>query len=64
MEGEKRRNINVRLPRVHPLLGTWWETQACALTGDGRSDPLLCSPELNPLSHSSQGTNSLTYKSF
>ena len=33
-EGERERNINVWLPLVHPLLGTWPKTQACALTGD------------------------------
>ena len=30
---KERRNINVWLPLVHPLLGTWPATQACALTG-------------------------------
>ena len=30
-EGEKERNINVWLPLMHPLLGTWPATQACAL---------------------------------
>ena len=38
-----------------PLLGTWPITQACALTGNGTGDPLVCSPQLNPLSHTSQG---------
>ena len=33
-EGEKEeRNINVWLPLMHPLLGTWPTTQACALMG-------------------------------
>ena len=31
-EKEKDRNITVWLPLVHPLLGTWPKTQACALT--------------------------------
>ena len=31
--GERERNINVWLPLVRPLLGTWPATQACALTG-------------------------------
>ena len=29
------------LSRTHPLLGTWPETQACALTGNRTSDPLV-----------------------
>ena len=33
-EKEKDRNINVWLPLVRPLLGTWLTTQACALTGN------------------------------
>ena len=33
-EGERERNINVWLPLMHPLLGTWTETQACVLTGN------------------------------
>ena len=40
-----------------PLLGTWPATQACALTGNRTSDPLVRRPVLNPLSHSSQGRN-------
>ena len=53
---KKERNINVWLPLAHPMLGTWPATQACALTGDQTRDPLVHSPELNPLSHSSQGS--------
>ena len=30
-------------------------TQACALTGNGTSDPLVHRPVLSPLSHTSQG---------
>ena len=33
-EKERERNSNVWLPLVHPLLGTWPATQACALTGN------------------------------
>ena len=33
-EIERARNINVWLPLVHPLLGTWPESQSCALTGN------------------------------
>ena len=54
-EKERERNINVWLPLVHPLLGTWPATQACALTGNQTSDSLVCRPVLNPLSHTSQG---------
>ena len=33
-EKEKERNINVCLPLVGPVLGTWPSTQACALSGN------------------------------
>ena len=33
-EKERERNINVWLPLVHPLLGAWPATQACAPTGN------------------------------
>ena len=42
--GERERNINVWLPLVRPLLGTWPTTQACALTGNQTCSPLVCSP--------------------
>ena len=54
-EGERERNINVWLPLKCPLLGTWPAAQACALTGNGTSSPMVCGSLLNPLSHSSQG---------
>ena len=38
------------------LLGTWPATQACALTGNQTSDPVVYRPVLNPLSYTSQGT--------
>ena len=41
-EKERERNINVWLPLVRPLLGTWPATQACALTGNQTDDPLVC----------------------
>ena len=37
------------------FLLTWPATQACARTGNQTSDPLVCSPALNPLSRTSQG---------
>ena len=56
MEKERERNINVWLPLTHPPLGgTWPTTQACALTGNQTSDPLVHRLALNPLSHTSQG---------
>ena len=54
-EKERERNINVWLLLVHPLLGTWPATQACALTGNQTSHPLVHRLVLNPLSHTSQG---------
>ena len=49
--GRKRgkRNINVWLPLEHPILGTWSATQACALTGNRTSSPLVHRLALNPL---------------
>ena len=55
MEKERERNINVCLPLIHPLLGTQPATQACALTGNQTSNPLVRKLALNPLSHASQG---------
>ena len=52
---ERERNISVWLPLVHPQLGTRPTTQACALTGNQTSDPLVHRLSLNPLSHTSQG---------
>ena len=54
-EGEREGNINVWLPLMRPLLGTWSATQACALTGNRICDSLLSSLAFNPLSHTSQG---------
>ena len=54
-EKERDRNINVWLPLVHPQLGSWPATQACALTGNRTSNPLVQETALNPLSHTSQG---------
>ena len=58
-EKEKERNINVWLLLMRPLLGTLFVIQACALTGNGTCDTLVCRLALNPLSHTSQGTNQL-----
>ena len=53
-EKERERNINVWLPLLCPLLGTWPETQGSALTWNQTGDPLVHRPVLNPLSHTSQ----------
>ena len=53
---ERERNINVRLPLIHPLLGIWLVTQACTLNGCDTIYPLVLRLALNPLSHSSQGS--------
>ena len=54
-EGERERNTNVWLPLVCPLLGIWSATQACALTGNQTSNPLVHWSALNPLCHTGQG---------
>ena len=54
-EGERERNINVWMPLVCSLRGTWSTTQAIALTGNRASNPLVHGPALNPLSYPSQG---------
>ena len=60
-EKEKEKSINVWLPLACPILGTWPTTQACALTGNRTSDPLVYSPVLSPLSHTSQGMNIISF---
>ena len=55
MEKVRDRTINVGLPLACPLLGTWPATQACVLTGNQTSNPLVWRLALNPLSHTSQG---------
>ena len=49
-----KRNIDW-LPLARPQLGTWPETQACALTRNRRDDLSFCGTTLNPLRHTSQG---------
>ena len=44
------------LPLAHSALGIWPTTQACALTRNRTSDPLVRKRALNPLSHTSQGS--------
>ena len=57
-EKETERNTKVWVPLARPRLGTWPAIQACALTGNQTSDPLVCRLALNPLSHTSQGFRS------
>ena len=63
-ENEGERNINMWLPLAHPLLGTWPATQACALTGNLSSDPLVHRPVLNLLSYTCQGYLFIYFFSF
>ena len=58
-ERERERNINVWLPLACHLLRTRPATQACVLTGNPTSDPLVRRPALNPLNHTSQVSHSL-----
>ena len=53
-EQEREKNINVQLPLMCPLLGTWPATEACALSGNWTSNPLVHSLVLSLLSHTSQ----------
>ena len=56
--------MDVWLPLKHPLLGTWTTTQACALTENRTSDPLVYRLVLNPLSHTIQDKDSNLCFSF
>ena len=56
-----KRNIDVWLPLMLALLGTWPTTQAFALTGNRTDDPLVGRLALNPLSHTSQGFSKLFF---
>ena len=62
-ENERERNTRVWLPLEHPLLATWPATQACALMGNQTGDPLVRSPALSPLSHTSQSFMQRYFKS-
>ena len=57
---ERERNINVWLPLMRPLLGTWPATQACALSGKQTSDPLV----LRPLHRATPARAQFTFKCF
>ena len=57
---EREKNINVQLPLTCSLLRTWPTTQACALTGNRSSNPVVHRLVwLHPLSHTSQGSNKI-----
>ena len=49
-EGEKHQCV---VALAHSQLRTSPTTQACALTGNQTSNPLVCRPMLNPLSYTS-----------
>ena len=53
-EKQMERNINEWLPLMRPPPATWSTIQACALTGNWTSDPLVHRLVFNPLSHTSQ----------
>ena len=55
-EKKREKNTDVWLPLVRPQLGTWPTTRARALTGNQTSNPLVCRPVLNPLSHTNHGS--------
>ena len=61
-EEERERNINVWLPLICPLLGTWTTTQGCALTGNQTGNPLVHGLALSPLSYTNQSKNLDTIK--
>ena len=47
----------IHVPLTFSQLETWPATQACALTGNQTGDLLVRRLVLNPLSHTSQGSN-------
>ena len=61
MEGEKHGCV---FASCAPPTGdlTWPASQACALTGNETSHPLVLRPALNPLSHTSQGQDEVFKK--
>ena len=52
------------LPLMHPLLGTWLATQACALTGNQTGDLWVHRMMHNPLNHTSQCSSSFVCLCF
>ena len=52
--GRKRRKHPCVVASCKPQLGTQPATQACALTGNQTSNPLICRLVLNPLSHTNR----------
>ena len=54
-EEGRERNINVWLPLTWLLVGTWPTTQACVLTGNQTSNPVVHRLAFNPLTDTSQG---------
>ena len=54
-EGEKHQCVVASCTLPTSGGGAWPATQACALTGNRTSDPLVHRPALSPLSYTSQG---------
>ena len=54
-EGDKHRCVRDQLLLACVQLGTWTTTQACALTGNQTSHPLVLRPVLSLPNHTSQG---------
>ena len=55
-EREKEEEKHQCVVASHMPLLTWPETQACALTGNRTSEPLVSRLALSPLSYTSQGS--------
>ncbi|KAF6073442.1 hypothetical protein HJG60_009566 [Phyllostomus discolor] len=53
---KEERYINMWLPLLRPLLGTWPAAQVCALTRSRKDGLLVHRLALNPLYHTSQGS--------
>ena len=64
MEKERERNISAWFPLMHPLLGTWPTTQACAPTGDQISDPLVHRPPTRSTELHQPGQNIFLIKCY
>ena len=60
-KGERGEKHNVWSPLARPLLGIQPTTQACAVTGNQTSNPLVCRPAFSPPSHTSQGKKEIIF---
>ena len=56
LEGKRGREISIHGCLLHTSYwGPGLQPRLCALTGNGTSNPLVCRPAFNPLSHTNQG---------